>query len=36
MFDAGCLFELGHLQLRIVDTTRGDDVVVAKGWVQIA
>ncbi|GMK59272.1 hypothetical protein CspeluHIS016_0702870 [Cutaneotrichosporon spelunceum] len=25
MFDAGCLFELGHLQVRIVDTTRGDE-----------
>ncbi|BEJ12602.1 hypothetical protein CspHIS471_0210620 [Cutaneotrichosporon sp. HIS471] len=24
-FDAGCLYELGHLQVRIVDTTRGDE-----------
>lgn len=32
-FDAGCLFELGHLQVRIVDTTRGDEPS-PKGWVQ--
>lgn len=36
MFDAGALFELGHLQIRVIDTTRGDEVVAAKGWVQIA
>ncbi len=33
-FDAGCLFELGHLQVRIVDTTRGDEPPSLKGWVQ--
>lgn len=31
-FDAGCLYELNHLQVRIVDTTRGDEP--HKGWVQ--
>lgn len=33
-FDAACIFELDHLQIQVVDTTRGDQDGVSKsGWV---
>ena len=32
-FDAGCLFELDHLQLKIVDTSRAGADSVKNGWV---
>lgn len=34
-FDAGAIFELGHLQIRVIDTTRGDSDS-KRGWVHVA